>query len=118
VEGKVVLVQNERREWDLPGGKLRRNESIEDCLQREFQEELGISVQVDALVGATRIRIKRLVPATVLVLLYRCRTQSSVDELKISHENLGLGTFTREDMHEIELPETYRTSIQHLFAGT
>ncbi len=118
VDGKVVLVQNERREWDLPGGKLRRNESIEDCLQREFREELGIPVRIDALVGATRVRIKRLVPATVLVLMYRCHTQSSEEDLEISHENLGLGTFTLEDLHDIDLPETYRRSIQHLFADT
>lgn len=118
VDGRVVLVQNERREWDLPGGKLRRNESIEDCLRREFREELGIPVQIDDLVGATRIRIKRLVPATVLVLLYRCHTQSSVDDLKISHENLDMGTFAREEIRGIDLPETYRRSIRQLFAGT
>lgn len=118
VGGKIVLVQNERREWDLPGGKLRRNESIEDCLQREFREELGINVHVDDLVGATRIRIKRLVPATVLVLLYRCHTGASVDDLKISHENLDMGTFTREEIGDIDFPETYRTSIEQLFAST
>jgi 8-oxo-dGTP pyrophosphatase MutT (NUDIX family) len=118
VGGKIVLVQNERREWDLPGGKLRRNESIEDCLQREFREELGIPVQVESLVGATRIRIKRLVSATVLVLLYRCHTRASVDDLKISHENLDMGTFTREEIGDIDLPETYRTSIEQLFAST
>ena len=32
--------------WEFPGGKVEPGESIEDCIRREIQEELGITIRV------------------------------------------------------------------------
>jgi len=32
--------------WELPGGKIEPNESLEECLKREFQEEFGAQLSV------------------------------------------------------------------------
>lgn len=32
--------------WEFPGGKIEPGESVEDCIRREIQEELGIEVEV------------------------------------------------------------------------
>ena len=31
--------------WEFPGGKVEKNESVEEALIREFQEELNIRIQ-------------------------------------------------------------------------
>jgi 8-oxo-dGTP pyrophosphatase MutT (NUDIX family) len=41
-DGKVVLVLNDRGEWELPGGRIELGESAEDCLAREIEEAAGV----------------------------------------------------------------------------
>ncbi len=36
--------------WEFPGGKKKHRESLEECLQREIREELGIEIAVGQLV--------------------------------------------------------------------
>ena len=38
--------------WEFPGGKCDAGESLQDCLVREIQEELGVSVRVGPQVYA------------------------------------------------------------------
>lgn len=48
-EGKVLLVEEEVRGWNLikfPGGGLEFGEGLTDGLKREFKEEFGIEVEI------------------------------------------------------------------------
>src|SRR5437763_8618256 len=44
---RVLLVRHTygRREWDLPGGNVRRSEVAQEAASREMEEELGIRVE-------------------------------------------------------------------------
>lgn len=85
IDGKVILVQNEHDEWDLPGGKLGTGESLEQCLVREMQEELGIVVNLVELMDLLKVRVRGLID--VLVPVYACTTEASCDDLILSAEH-------------------------------
>ncbi len=38
---KIVLVENKKRGWELPGGHIENGESIHEALKRELNEEAG-----------------------------------------------------------------------------
>lgn len=49
-DGRVLLLLNERDEWDLPGGRPDSGEDHRAALAREVLEETGLAVDVGALV--------------------------------------------------------------------
>lgn len=95
IDGKIVLLKNERGQWDLPGGKLKKRETIERCLKREMKEELGIAVSnVGVSIAKT---VKVLNQVTVLILICECKTDATVEDLSFSYESFGLGLFSDDD---------------------
>lgn len=52
INGKYLLVKNNRNEWELPGGRLEPNELPEETLVREIYEELNIKFKVSKIVDS------------------------------------------------------------------
>ncbi len=49
--GKIYIQQRPQKGlmgglWEFPGGKLEKDESPEDCLEREIKEELGVQIAI------------------------------------------------------------------------
>ncbi|MBK6950245.1 MAG: NUDIX hydrolase [Haliscomenobacter sp.] len=112
MEGKLILVRDERGQWDLPGGKLKKGERLDVCLFREMEEELGIAVRVEKLLDATLRRIEDQVD--VLVLLYQCATQCPLAHLRLSSENFAIGFFDLSELDALGLPSPYLEAIKRL----
>jgi 8-oxo-dGTP pyrophosphatase MutT (NUDIX family) len=107
--GRVVLLENERGEWELPGGKLELSESPELCVAREIAEELHLEIDTGPLLDAW---IYTIVPVVhVLVLTYGCRERRAVEAV-VSHEHKRLRWFTVAEVAALRMPEGYKSSIR------
>ena len=78
---RVVLLENERGEWELPGGRLEPGETPEGCLAREVGEELGIAVEVGPLLDCWVYEV--LPQREVVIVTYGLRRHDKGD-LRIS----------------------------------
>ncbi|MGB1518467.1 MAG: NUDIX domain-containing protein, partial [Crocinitomicaceae bacterium] len=50
-EGKIFIARRKKDKslggkWEFPGGKIEKDETQEECLQRELNEELNMQVKV------------------------------------------------------------------------
>jgi 8-oxo-dGTP pyrophosphatase MutT (NUDIX family) len=56
--GRVLLVRQGREpgDWELPGGKVKKTESVLEAIVREVHEETGLAVAAERLIGIFFIR--------------------------------------------------------------
>ena len=45
----AVTRRNDRSQFTMPGGTLKRNERFQDCVKRELEEETGLIINLDDL---------------------------------------------------------------------
>ena len=111
--GRVVLLENDRDEWELPGGRLEPGEAPETSLAREFAEELRAAVVVTGIIDCWVYEV--LLGREVVIVTYgveRCDRE----ELRVSDEHRRFGLFTLHEIEALPIPEGYRHSIRAWFA--
>ena len=84
-EGRVLLLLNERGEWDLPGGRPDPGEDHRAALRREVREETGLDVEVGARLDEHLFEV--LPQRFVRIVAYGCALVGS-HEVALSHEHL------------------------------
>lgn len=106
---QVVLLENERREWELPGGRLEAGEEPAACLAREFAEELGIAIAVEAILDCWVYEV--LPHRHVTIVTYGVR-RADQRPLQVSAEHRRFGLFAPGELEGLPISEGYRRSVR------
>jgi mutator protein MutT len=109
VGDRVVLLKNEREEWELPGGRLEAGESPPVCVVREIREELAIDVSAEKLLDCWLYEV--LPGREVVIVTYGCRYEGD-GTIRRSHEHSAVGQFDLSELDGLPMPEGYRRSIR------
>ena len=112
-QGRVLLLLNERGEWDLPGGRPDPGEDQRTALKREVQEETGLAVEVGAALSDYLFEV--LPGRFVRILPFVCRLTGGSD-VSLSDEHLETRwlplTELGERIHGHLLPAGYLGAIR------
>ncbi len=87
--------------WEMTGGKLEIDESLEECLIREVKEETNLDIEIKRILYATDHNTKIL--GKVVIIVYLCKAQNT--DVKISHEHSDFKWVKVEDFRKIVFKE-------------
>jgi 8-oxo-dGTP pyrophosphatase MutT (NUDIX family) len=107
-DGRVLLLENERAEWELPGGKLELGEDPANCVVREIAEESGWDVTAGPLLDCWQYHVRP--GCDVVIVTYGCRVASTFAPA-VSSEHKRAGLFTPAEVPGLRMPDGYKRSV-------
>ena len=94
-QGRVLLLVNERDEWDLPGGRPEAGEDHRAALAREVREETGLSIEIGTLIDDHLFEV--LPQRFVRILAFGC-TLTGNARVVLSDEHLEMSWVSVADI--------------------
>src|SRR3954464_5859092 len=114
-DGHILLLLNERGEWDLPGGRPDPGEDHHAALKREVREEAGLDVDVGAALDEYLFEV--LPGRFVQIEAFACRLIGTND-VTLSHEHEDVRWVPIADLGETvaghPLPKGYLEAIRQV----
>ena len=85
--------------WDLPGGHLAADETLEECLVREVLEETGLRVKIERLLGVNKTS------GPYVQALFACRRETANGgEVRLrEHEHVDSRWVTLAELARLDL---------------
>ncbi len=117
--GRVLLLMNERDEWDLPGGRPDPGEDYPAALRREVREETGLDVEIGMALDEHVFEVLPRRFVRIVPFIARLKTGVS-DAITLSHEHLQTRWVSLAELGETiaghNLPTGYLGAIRQAAA--
>lgn len=117
-DGAVLLAQDAKGVWELPGGRINFGETPEEAAKRELMEELHIPPTQVALgkpLDVWMFCVERPeADLQFIILVMVCKT--SYSQIEKSQEHQSLGWFSKNEVGALNMRDGYKKSIAKYFA--
>jgi 8-oxo-dGTP pyrophosphatase MutT (NUDIX family) len=107
VDRQILLLRRPTGEWDLPGGRCDAGETLEETMQRELLEEIGLAPhQAHFMQSAWR---QRRTKPPVHVAFFGCALDRHrlISELQLSPEHQDAQLVAMETLPQLTMPPLY-----------
>jgi mutator protein MutT len=118
--GKILITKrgqkakNEKGKWEIPGGSVEFNETLEDAIKREIKEEHGVEIEVQELLGVFSHIIKKENQHWVSP-TYICKIKKGVPSILEPEKCAEIGWFTLEEAKKLKLSIITKYDISLLY---
>tara|TARA_B100000787_G_scaffold129270_1_gene98139 strand:+ start:11859 stop:12311 length:453 start_codon:yes stop_codon:yes gene_type:complete len=96
---RVLLIKNERDEWDLPGGKIEKNDDVIETLVREVKEELNLTIDNYNILLAKKYLFRK---QEIIVIVYYSKITNE-EPIRLSFENIDYNFFSYNELNQLKL---------------
>lgn len=114
---RVLLDHRRDGQWGLIGGALELGESLEQCVNREADEETGLKLDNLEMVGCfsnpTRIIARDELAVQSVTICFS--SYSEVTELRLSHESREANFFSASEIESLDIVATHKMIVPYLF---
>lgn len=106
--------------WDIPGGRIQRNSTVEDTLKREIEEEIGIK-QISNIKPLSMVLSNIRIPLKphnvgLILAVYTCKIDTQA-KLQISDEHTEAKWFSPKEaakLLQVKYPADFTNGLQKL----
>ncbi len=114
-DGKILLLKRHPNSktnpncWELPGGKVESGEDFDDAIIREFNEETGLSIELNDLLGAVQEDFPH---KKTIALIMNVDISSKNPEVKISEEHVDFKWVKMEEIKDLKISGWFETLME------
>jgi len=112
---KLLIIQDQDGQWELPGGKVQIEEDVAAALSREIREEIGENTDIE-IGSAFHAWIRQPHPNIKFLLFlvgFHCSWKGG--EISISPEHKNFRWITKEEVESIDFENMYKDAIKVYF---
>jgi len=111
-KGKVLMLQDEKGSWELPGGRVEFGEDPIITMRRELKEEMSVEVRsIGNIVGVKTFMVEKSdVKKQIVLIVFSCEIGG--ESIILDHESQRYAWISPSDVSGYPMKDVYKDLLR------